>query len=138
MAPALTDTTPVAPHQLRAMSKAASTHNSRTSGQHPPLYSLLKQLEQFPIEISGATVWEAKDYANNPERWIHRFSQNEITELSKAADDFSASGIPLVGIAKVRTDTQTCHFRASYQVTCRTTFVFLECLVSLKLSEQSF
>ena len=106
MAPALTDTVPVALHELRPVSKAIFPDGIRTSGQHPPLYDLLEPFERFPAEISGATVWEAKDYINNPERWVHRFSQDEVAEMSEAADRFSSSGTPLTGITKVKPSVQ--------------------------------
>lgn len=75
----------------------------RTSGQHPPLYSLLKPYSQFPTEITGPTVWKKEDYVDNPEAWVHRFTKEEIEELSAAADQFIERGIPLTGISKVCT-----------------------------------
>lgn len=74
----------------------------KTSGQHDPIYSLLHPYEDFPTQITGPTVWKAEDYRDHPERWTHVFSEEEIQELSKAADDFIASGIGLTGISKVR------------------------------------
>lgn len=76
----------------------------RTSGQHPPLYSALKTYSEFPTAISGPTVWKAEEYVHNPERWVHRFTQDEVQELSDAADRFIASGTPLTGISKVSKD----------------------------------
>lgn len=73
----------------------------KTSGQHPPLYDALKPYSEFPKEISGPTVWKAEDYVNNPERWVHRFTKDEIEELSNTTDRFLASGTPLTGISKV-------------------------------------
>jgi len=73
----------------------------RTSGQHPPLYDVLKPYSEFPKEIRGPTVWKAEEYVNNPERWVHRFTPDEIQELSDTTDRFLASGIPLTGISKV-------------------------------------
>lgn len=73
----------------------------KTSGQHPPLYNLLKPYSDFPKEITGPTVWKAGDYENNPERWVHDFSEEEISELSVVADKFIADGTPLIGISKV-------------------------------------
>ena len=55
---------------------------------------------EYPKEISGPTVWKAEDYRNNPERWTHVFSDEEIAELSKASDDFIASGTPLTGMKR--------------------------------------
>jgi len=71
-----------------------------TSGQHPPIYSKLKSYKDFPKEITGPTVWKAEDYTNNPERWVHRLTEDEIAELGAAADEFMASGQPLTGITK--------------------------------------
>jgi hypothetical protein len=73
----------------------------RTSGQHPPIYSALKEYAEFPKEISGPTVWVADDYKNNPERWTHPFTDEEVQELGEAADQFIASGTPLTGISQV-------------------------------------
>ncbi|ERS98123.1 uncharacterized protein SPSK_06339 [Sporothrix schenckii 1099-18] len=72
----------------------------RTSGQHNPLYDQLKPYAAFPKEITGPTVWRKEDYEGQPERWVHRFSEAEIDELSAAADAFIASGTPLTGIAQ--------------------------------------
>lgn len=72
----------------------------RTSGQHPPIYDQLKPFSEFPAEITGQTVWRKEDYENNPERWIHPLTDEEIQELSDTADKFIASGIPLTGISK--------------------------------------
>lgn len=73
----------------------------KTSGQHPPLYDQLRPYRDFPEEITGPTVWNANDYRNNPERWTHHLSEDEIEELGAAADKFKADGIPLTGISKV-------------------------------------
>jgi hypothetical protein len=73
----------------------------RTSGQHPPLYDVLRPYSDFPEEITGPTVWKAEEYINSPERWVHRFTEDEVDELGDAADRFLASGIPLTGISKV-------------------------------------
>ena len=73
----------------------------KTSGQHPPIYEQLRSYEDFPDEIIRPTVWDAKDYRNNPERWTHWLSEDEIAELSDAADEFQVASIPLTGISKV-------------------------------------
>lgn len=72
----------------------------RTSGQHNPILSLIRPFSDFPKRIDGPTVWKAEDYAHNPERWTHVFSTEQIEELSRAADAFIASGVPLTGISK--------------------------------------
>ncbi|MCJ1327306.1 hypothetical protein MMC10_003974 [Thelotrema lepadinum] len=102
MAPAVTATLPVEvpAYKLRPVSKDAFPDGIRTSGQHPPLYEKLKSYEEFPEQITGSTVWKKEDYVDNPERWVHRFSKEEATELGAAADAFMASGTPLTGITK--------------------------------------
>ncbi|KAJ4397741.1 hypothetical protein N0V93_001976 [Gnomoniopsis smithogilvyi] len=72
----------------------------RTSGQHPPVYDQLKPYSAFPKEVTGETVWRKEDYENNPEKWIHPFTDEEVQELSDTADRFIEQGIPLTGISK--------------------------------------
>ncbi|MCJ1305455.1 hypothetical protein MMC08_008269, partial [Hypocenomyce scalaris] len=102
MAPGLTESLPIAPHFLHssAPSKAHFPDGIKTSGQHPPQYNQLQPYSSFPTEINGPTVWKAEDYADNPGRWTHHFTEDEIAEMSKAADDFLAGGTPLTGISK--------------------------------------
>lgn len=73
----------------------------RTSGQHPPLYDVLPSYSEFPKKITGSTVWERETFVNNPERWTHRLTEDEIADLGAAADRFISSGTPLTGISKV-------------------------------------
>ncbi|RDW78567.1 TauD/TfdA family dioxygenase [Aspergillus mulundensis] len=72
----------------------------KTTGQHAPLYEELHPLEDFPKSIEGRTLWKAEDYRDAPERWTHRFSAEEIEELSATADAFLAAKTPLTGISK--------------------------------------
>ncbi|KAK3717954.1 hypothetical protein LTR37_005380 [Vermiconidia calcicola] len=99
MAPAITSTPPqsLAGEQF---SKAIFPDGLKTSGQHGPISERLRPYSDFPKEVSGPTVWQAEDYKNNPERWTHVFSDEEIAELSKASDDFIASDTPLTAMAK--------------------------------------
>ncbi len=46
-------------------------------------------------------MWKAEDYAEHPERWVYALGEQEINELSLAADKFIANKIPLTGISKV-------------------------------------
>jgi hypothetical protein len=106
MAPALTGTAPQAPHTLsKDVNSSAPKHifpdGIRTSGQLEPIYDLLQPYSAFPKQIEGPTVWRKEEYVDHPERWTHPFSEEEIAEISKAADDFIASGTPLTGITKV-------------------------------------
>ncbi|EDU49291.1 taurine catabolism dioxygenase TauD [Pyrenophora tritici-repentis] len=103
MAPALTAPAPAPPHTLSAPTKAPKSifpDGIRTSGQHEPIYSLLRPYSDFPAQITGPTAWSKADYKDNPERWTHVFSSSEIAEISETADRFIASGMPLTGITK--------------------------------------
>ena len=102
MSPATIAVTPDQPSKFnKAVSKSIFPDGIKTSGQHPPLYNELRTFNEFPSEINGPTVWHAEDYSDNPERWTHRFTHDELAELSHAADEFRAAGIPLTGISKV-------------------------------------
>ncbi|KAF1946487.1 Clavaminate synthase-like protein [Clathrospora elynae] len=105
MAPSLTSTAPTAPHELSNPDTNKAPQNIfpdgiRTSGQHEPIYPLLHPYTDFPKEIKGSTAWSKDDYASNPDRWTHIFSDAEIAEISDAADRFISSGTPLTGITK--------------------------------------
>ncbi|MDI1486597.1 MAG: hypothetical protein OHK93_005829 [Ramalina farinacea] len=104
MAPALTsiesETSSPLPDPKAHVSKAIFPDGIKTSGQHEPIYEDLRDYADFPEIIDGPTVWKAEDYKDNPERWVHHFSEQEISELSTAADDFRASNTPLTGITK--------------------------------------
>ncbi|KAL2217701.1 hypothetical protein M432DRAFT_548989 [Thermoascus aurantiacus ATCC 26904] len=100
MAPGLTETLPTPPHQLGPVDRNIFPDGLKTTGQHPPIYELLQPFEKFPKEITGPTVWKAEDFKDHPEKWTHRFTDEELEELSTAADNFIASGTPLTAISK--------------------------------------
>ncbi|OJJ47993.1 hypothetical protein ASPZODRAFT_64349 [Penicilliopsis zonata CBS 506.65] len=101
MAPALTDSLPTAAHQLNSQVPIDIFPDGlKTTGQHPPLYDHIQPFDTFPKEISGPTVWKAEDYRETPEKWVHVFTEEQIEELSNAADAFLAAKIPLTGISK--------------------------------------
>ena len=104
MAPSILDNQPTAPHLLpnyqKFVDKKIFPDGIKTSGQHPPLLQSLRPYSDFPKEITGESVWKAEDYTNNPERWVHVFSGEEIAELSAVADQFIAGQTPLTGISK--------------------------------------
>jgi hypothetical protein len=106
MAPSILESQPAPPHLLsnpsqKTVDRKIFPDGIKTSGQHPPLYHALRPYSEFPKEITGSTVWKAEDYTNNPERWVHDFSDEEIEELSSVADKFLADMIPLTGISQV-------------------------------------
>lgn len=107
MAPGLLDSSlPTAPHKLGgSIDRNLFPDGLKTTGQQTPLYDLLQPYDRFPKQITGPTVWKAEDYRDHPERWTHRFTEDEIEELSATADQFIASGTPLTGISQVRTQS---------------------------------
>lgn len=108
MAPAATSSLPTAPHDLgEPISWDLFPDGLKTTGQHPPLYDHIIPFDKFPNQIDGQTVWKAEDYRENPEKWTHVFTQDQIDELSTASDAFLASKTPLTGISKVRTSQCT-------------------------------
>lgn len=106
MAPGILATTPQPAHELAMKRdnnnapKALFPDGIRTSGQLEPLYDLLQPYQNFPKHIEGPSAWRRDEYADQPEKWVHRFTSEEVQELGKAADDFMASGTPLTGISK--------------------------------------
>ncbi|KAL4909219.1 hypothetical protein BDW74DRAFT_78901 [Aspergillus multicolor] len=97
----LTQTQPPAPHSAYSnLPLDIFPDGLKTTGQHAPLYEELHPFEDFPKSIEGRTLWKAEDYRDAPEKWTHRFSAEEIEELSATADAFLASKTPLTGISK--------------------------------------
>lgn len=103
MAPALTGSLPLAPHHLASSApQDIFPDGLKTTGQHPPLYEHIVPFDQFPRQITGPTVWKAEEYRDHPEKWTHTFTEDQVEELSAAADAFLTSKTPLTGISKVR------------------------------------
>jgi hypothetical protein len=73
----------------------------RTSGQHPPLYEVLRPHSDFPDEIRGPTVWTRDEFTDNLQAWTHALTEDETRELSAVADLFIDSGTELTGISQV-------------------------------------
>ena len=99
MAPSLVDT--ISPSTQTTNSRIAFPDGLKTSGQHPPVYNAVRPYHEFPKKIVGPTVWKAADYRDNPGRWIHHFTPEEVAEINAAANWFIAADIPLTGITKV-------------------------------------
>jgi hypothetical protein len=111
MAPAATSTLPTAPHNLTGpIDINLFPDGLKTTGQHNPLYDHIVPFEKFPKQITGPTVWDPEEYRESPEKWTHVFSDDQIHELSTAADAFLASKTPLTGISKVSFITRYTYF----------------------------
>ena len=102
----LTETTPTAVSTV-GVDLAKFPDGLKTSGQHPPVYSQVRPYSEFPKVITGPTVWKAEDYRENPDLWTHKFTDEEIKEISDASDAFIHNGTPLTGISKVSRRTMT-------------------------------
>ena len=100
MAPTAIETNPRS-EKAKHVSQSKFPDGIKTSGQHPPVYEKLRPYDEFPKFIDGPSVWRTEDYKASPERWTHRFTDDEIAEMSVAADSFRESGMPLTGISKV-------------------------------------
>ncbi|KAH7141851.1 hypothetical protein EDB81DRAFT_899231 [Dactylonectria macrodidyma] len=72
----------------------------KTSGQYEPVYSAIQPYDRFPKEITGPTAWQPQEYRNNPEKWTHSFTEEEVAEIEAAADAFIESRLPLTAITK--------------------------------------
>ncbi|KAI6288973.1 hypothetical protein MCOR27_000543 [Pyricularia oryzae] len=81
----------------------------RTSGQHNPIYSLLRPYQDFPKSITGPTVWQKEQFEADATSWTHRFTASEVAELGATADAFIASGVDLTGISKSNFPLPTLH-----------------------------
>ena len=101
MAPSISEQPIAAPVVAFGKKQQVVEARPRTSGQHEPLYNLLRRYSDFPTEITGPTVWKAEDYKNNPERWTHWWSEEEIAEIETAAKKFLDEGRDLISITTV-------------------------------------
>jgi hypothetical protein len=129
MALSILESQPTAPNELsnpshKILNQKIFPDGIKTSGQHPPLHHALRPYSAFPKDITGPTVWKAEDYINNPERWVHDFSEEEIEELSAVADEFLANNIPLTGISQVSRHNSSISLKTEPS---RIISVFLDC-----------
>ncbi|KAJ5659934.1 hypothetical protein N7507_006385 [Penicillium longicatenatum] len=75
----------------------------KTTGQQPPLYEEIRPFSEFPKNITGPTAWTSDEYSGSPEKealWKHPFTEEELEELSTAAEQYLASGRPLTEMSK--------------------------------------
>ncbi|CAG8307832.1 unnamed protein product [Penicillium salamii] len=82
MAPGILQATDLEQPLVSQVKRSVFPDGLKTSGQHPPVYSQVRPYEDFPVIHTGPTVWKAEDYRENPELWTHRFSPEEIEEIS--------------------------------------------------------
>lgn len=45
-------------------------------------------------------MWHRDDYQNHPERWIHNWSSEEVSQIEVAADNFEKTGLALTAITR--------------------------------------
>ena len=91
--------------KLEVKPKSASFPDGiKTTGQQPPLYEEVRPYSDFPKHIEGPTAWTKEDFSGSPEKeslWKHPFTDEELEELSIAAEQYLASGRSLTEMSKV-------------------------------------
>lgn len=92
--------------KLEVKPKSASFPDGiKTTGQQPPLYEEVRPYSDFPKIITGLTAWTKDDFSGSPEKealWKHPFTEEELEELSTAAEQYLASGRSLTEMSKVK------------------------------------
>jgi hypothetical protein len=92
--------------KLEVKPKSASFPDGiKTTGQQPPLYEEVRPYSDFPKIITGPTAWTKDDFSGSPEKealWKHPFTEEELEELSTAAEQYLASGRSLTEMSKVK------------------------------------
>ncbi|GAM42913.1 hypothetical protein TCE0_044f17309 [Talaromyces pinophilus] len=90
--------------KLEVKPKSASFPDGiKTTGQQPPLYEEVRPYSDFPKIITGPTAWTKDDFSGSPEKealWKHPFTEEELEELSTAAEQYLASGRSLTEMSK--------------------------------------
>src|SRR5579862_7143338 len=55
---------------------------------------------QFRAPVGDDSAWLGADLAKNPERWIYRFSDQEVAEIETAVSGVLARGLPIEDIGR--------------------------------------
>jgi hypothetical protein len=74
---------------------------SITQGQKDVSFDLVQPYSSFPRKVVGPTVWQAQEFRDDPERWQHQWSSDQIQDLEQAYESFRVSGKPLTSVSKV-------------------------------------
>jgi len=92
--------------KLEKKPKSASFPDGiKTTGQQPPIFEEVRPYSDFPKNITGLTAWTKDEFSGSPEKealWKHPFTEEELGELSTAAEQYMASGRSLTEMSKVR------------------------------------
>ena len=80
--------------QIAAQRSLKSSIQELTSGQHDADPSLLTPYSALPKKIVGPTVWDAASYQGeaNRSKWVHTFTEHEVSQLESAAQLWLESG----------------------------------------------
>ncbi|GAC98051.1 taurine catabolism dioxygenase TauD [Pseudozyma hubeiensis SY62] len=80
--------------QIEAQRSLKSSIQELTSGQHDADPSLLTPYSELPKEITGPTVWDADSYRGeaNASKWVHTFTEHQISQLESASQLWLESG----------------------------------------------
>jgi hypothetical protein len=78
-----------------------ATPRPLTQGQSDVSLDLVQPYSNFPLKVTGPTVWKAEDFRSKPDLWKKRWSAEQIRDLEQAYDRFKESGKPITSITKV-------------------------------------
>lgn len=78
-----------------------ATPRPLTQGQSDVSLDLVQPYSNFPLKVTGPTVWKAEDFRSKPDLWKKQWSAEQIRDLEQAYDLFKESGKPITSITKV-------------------------------------
>jgi len=68
--------------------------------QKPATLELDPLPEGFPDQTDGPTLWNGKELVNQPEKWLHQFTAEEIADVQQAAAHFDGLKLPYSAITQ--------------------------------------
>ncbi|KAG7530333.1 hypothetical protein FFLO_05105 [Filobasidium floriforme] len=77
-----------------------ATPRPLTQGQSDVSLDLVQPYSNFPLKVTGPTVWKAEDFRSKPDLWKKQWSAEQIRDLEQAYDRFKESGKPITSITK--------------------------------------
>jgi hypothetical protein len=78
-----------------------ATPRPLTQGQSDVSLDLVQPYSNFPLKVTGPTVWKAEDFRSKPDLWKKQWSEEQIRDLEQAYVRFKESGKPITSITKV-------------------------------------
>lgn len=119
------------PVQAVATPAASSSrsHSALTSGQLEPDHSLIAAYEDFPVEVTGRTVWTREDYQSHESSWKWTWSAQQLELLEEAYTAFEKKNLGLTDVNQV---SATHHATLAEQATMTRISPWLPCMTDFK------